>query len=123
MPSGERKHTYIYGLADPDDLAIRYIGQSLDPITRVSQHLFDYPEHIQNPKYIWITGLKQKGKRPVLMVFERVRIEDAQKIETEYIEKFKETIYNTRKEVRFIPANTNRRFLNKHSSNKQKESL
>lgn len=111
MPKGEHKNTYIYGLVDPDDFKIRYIGQSVDPIHRLGGHLAECLEHMDTPKHNWFKELIKSKKRPYIMIFERVSLKNAQVKETEYISRFSKTVFNTHKEVKFMPANTNKKYV------------
>ena len=113
MPKGEHKHTYIYGLIDPEELILRYVGQTVNPMARLSQHLGDN-NWIGSDKHDWINSLLEKGIRPFIIIFERVKIEDAPRIETEYIEKYKDTIFNTFKRIHHQIANTNKKRKQNH---------
>jgi hypothetical protein len=62
--SGRRK-TYIYGLVDPDDKVIKYVGKTKNPKQRYMLHLLDKEK---SPKTDWIKNLKQKNKFPVFQI-------------------------------------------------------
>ena len=115
MPSGEHKYTYIYGLVDPEDLILKYIGQSVNPIARLSQHFGDN-NWIPSGKHDWMNNLLHKKVRPYIIILERVRIQDAPERETEYIKIFKETIFNTFERVVFPVKGVNRDYLKSYRS-------
>jgi hypothetical protein len=112
-------HTYIYGLLDPEDLIIKYIGQTVNPIARLGQHLKDNNWLISN-KHDWINKLLSKGTKPYILIFERVVLENASMRETEFINKFKDTIFNTFKEINHPVVNTNRSFKKGACDHKRK---
>lgn len=87
------KPIYVYGLIDPTDNKIKYIGQTRNVIKRWSEHYGDIPF---NKKGDWIRKLKSRGIRPYLIVLKTVRFPDRHKAENYYIKEFQETILNTR---------------------------
>jgi hypothetical protein len=61
--------SYIYGLKDPRDGLVYYVGKSNDPDTRLIQHL----EKRSNPhKIAWIESLEAEGLTPELVILETV---------------------------------------------------
>ena len=62
--------TYIYGLVDPRDGEIYYIGKSDDPKRRLVEHIGD----VHNKrKRQWIEELDVSGLRPIVIVLEKVK--------------------------------------------------
>lgn len=60
---------YIYGLVDPRDKRVRYIGKTNSLKRRLEQHVSN--DDASNPrKQRWIAGLKEKGLRPEMIVVE-----------------------------------------------------
>lgn len=55
----------IYGLVDPRNNTIRYIGQAIDYNRRFSQHLSDSAD---TPKVKWISELKDSGLKPSIII-------------------------------------------------------
>lgn len=60
---------YIYGLIDPTNQAISYIGRSSDPTERWSSHIDD---EVDTAKTRWLRKLKASGIHPVVVVLEKV---------------------------------------------------
>ncbi len=61
----------IYVLKDPDSKEIRYVGKTIDPKRRLSQHIKDSQRrtaHVQ----CWILSLLSQGKNPVIEVIDEV---------------------------------------------------
>ena len=61
--------TYIYGLVDPRDGHIRYVGKSDDPEKRLTLHLI---ERRKSHKFNWIRLLKNMGLTPALIILAKV---------------------------------------------------
>ena len=74
--------TYIYGLKDPRDGEIYYVGKSNDPRARLSSHLKD---NINADKVAWIDGLLALNLRPELVVLENVNADKWQAAERRWI--------------------------------------
>lgn len=65
----------IYGLSDPDTGVIQYIGQTVNLKRRITQHVSEAEKFAKQkgyPKDRWISKLKRNGKRPSVLVIERV---------------------------------------------------
>jgi group I intron endonuclease len=78
--------TSIYSLNDPITLEIRYIGQTIDMVTRLYGHIND--KH-KTHKVNWIKSLKNKGLKPTINLIQEVPNEEASKWEIFYISFFK----------------------------------
>lgn len=65
------KIAYIYGLKDPRDGQIYYVGKSNKPRQRLSQHLGR--EDCNKYKKAWLTDLKRNGLRPNLVILEETK--------------------------------------------------
>ena len=63
------KPVYIYALRDPRSLLIRYIGKSIRPRERVSNHLQDRSVTYRTN---WLRSLRTKKLRPLLEILEEV---------------------------------------------------
>lgn len=61
---------YIYGLKDPRDNAIRYIGKSTKPAQRLRAHLKDRTINVQKAE--WIDELQKLGLKPELAILQEV---------------------------------------------------
>lgn len=63
------KPVYIYALTDPITEEIRYIGKSIRPIERLSNHC---NEKSNCHRSHWIQSLKAKGLKPGMVILERI---------------------------------------------------
>jgi hypothetical protein len=65
------KTTYIYGLIDPRDNQVKYVGKSNNPKTRLLSHRrWWFDRH--NPKGQWIKELKEHGLNPSCTILAEV---------------------------------------------------
>jgi len=80
-----RQTTYIYGLKDPRDGKIYYVGKSNNPKYRLYQHVQD--KSINQLKISWIENLLNDGLEPELVILQEVKIEEWPECEIEWIEK------------------------------------
>lgn len=70
---------FIYGLRDPRDKQIFYVGKTNDPKTRLAEHILEAGDTSKN---IWIRSLKLRGLSPELVILEETteeRWSDAEK--------------------------------------------
>lgn len=82
MIADEHEQAYIYALCDPDSGDVRYVGQTLTPEKRLSEHLTDkYPCR----KTKWIAELRVTGKRPVMRILTTCAPGDRFRVETEWL--------------------------------------
>lgn len=66
--------TFIYTLADPDTLEVRYVGKANDPAKRLRNHL-SHCSIGRTYSARWLCKLVDEGKKPVLQVLEEVDTE------------------------------------------------
>lgn len=59
---------YLYGLTDPRNSKIRYIGITKHPLTRFSEHLHTKTNYKKDG---WINDLKRVGLRPGIVILDR----------------------------------------------------
>ena len=78
---------YIYTLTDPRDGAIRYVGETLNPIMRLRLHIAQFKTG--RAKDQWIKELEQEKLRPVMNIVEEVPVADAKTKEREWIVKLR----------------------------------
>jgi hypothetical protein len=78
-------HTYIYGLKCPLSGKIRYIGKSNKPKNRLPAHLAMSKADVNKHKKHWIRKVLSLGKKPKLVIIEKVRYEDWQEAERKWI--------------------------------------
>lgn len=86
MANENRTH-YIYGLTDPRDGKIRYVGITINPVQRFTNHLGgrstvwdseklvypEYPEGRGCLKARWLRDLYDRGLRPGMMKLDEAR--------------------------------------------------
>lgn len=62
------KPHHVYHLVDPETRAVRYVGKSANPKSRLRQHI-DESQRAQNTeKKRWIRGLIDRGLSPALVI-------------------------------------------------------
>lgn len=74
---------YIYGLKDPRDNAIHYVGKSTRPKRRLEQHLADISTN--KDRVDWLRDLQAAGSEPELTILEKSNDEDWQEAECKWI--------------------------------------
>ncbi len=75
--------TYIYGLRDPRDGLIHYVGKSNSPRSRLLQHIED--KDTNKRKAVWIDDLATAGLKPDLVILEAVSLSEWQQAERTWI--------------------------------------
>lgn len=78
--------TFIYGLVDPRDNQIKYIGKSNNPKGRLATH---YCDKRPNAKLNWLLKLKTFGLKPEIIILDEVTIDDWHYWEQWWYEYFK----------------------------------
>lgn len=89
----------IYGLIDPVDGKIKYVGATTKKVSdRSRQHIHEAVNgrKSKNPKNKWIYGLKQKGLEPVPCLLQRCEEGNWKKAERKFIAMF-DTLLNIEK--------------------------
>lgn len=77
---------YIYGLVDPTNNEIRYIGKTVNPKNRLSGHITESKKlNITHYRAKWIRKLTSIGFRPEIKFLRVCSLDDFEKYETEYI--------------------------------------
>jgi len=66
-----KNRVYIYGLAEPKSLLVRYVGKSSNPKRRFIEHVGGSNRSSARVSH-WVNGLARKGERPRLLIFLRV---------------------------------------------------
>lgn len=67
----------IYGLIDPDNSCLRYIGKTHKrKEMRLEEHISKAIEGNTRDVYDWIRGLLSKGMKPIICILERISPED-----------------------------------------------
>jgi hypothetical protein len=76
---------HIYGLLDPRDQQLRYVGKTLHPSRRLREHLRQLDD---TPRGAWLLELTTSGFKPKLIVFSEVSKADASEEEKETIRRY-----------------------------------
>jgi hypothetical protein len=79
---------YIYALLDPRDNEVRYIGKTINPTKRLSEHLADSKREY-NYRSMWIKSLLKENLKPLIKFLKVCPLSDFVKYETEYIKLYK----------------------------------
>lgn len=79
--------TFIYALVDPETNQVCYVGKANDPQYRYKGHL---REKNNAPKARWISGLKERGLKPLLNIVEEVPFAQWQEREMYWISYYHE---------------------------------
>lgn len=66
-----RKPVIIYGLADPRDEKIRYVGKTDDPVVRLRLHIWEASRN-DTRKSLWLRTLAGDGIKPAMITLEVV---------------------------------------------------
>lgn len=82
MDSINSKQNYVYELIDPRTNEIRYIGQTVNPELRVSQHKNDHSGRCYR---LWLNELLSEGYEPIIKLIEVLVDEDGYMAETNHI--------------------------------------
>lgn len=72
---------HIYGLVDPRDREIKYVGQTISPDRRLKQHIADTGSG--TPKSDWINEMGDR--KPLMVILDTVAQEDAHAVENWWI--------------------------------------
>jgi hypothetical protein len=93
--------SWIYVLIDPRTGDIRYVGRTVRPKRRLSQHLA-MRDRDQAPRAVWIRSLVRQGYLPLLEVVQAVPVDFCAEAEAYWIDHFRSlgcALLNKHKEV------------------------
>lgn len=62
-----RKHS-VYHLVDPNTSKVRYVGNSVSPVSRLRAHVKESQEKQNTDKKKWIKSLLDRGQMPCLVI-------------------------------------------------------
>ena len=103
----------VYALVDPRDSTVRYIGQTMAPVARLSCHLSNVSSTAEERRD-WMAELLASGSRPVMVTLERCSVEESASRESYWISFYRSRgrLYNaehaaTRVNNRFKPRPRN----------------
>jgi hypothetical protein len=112
---------YIYGLVDPRDNKIRYIGKTKYPKHRLSGHITESKNiKIINYRIKWIRKLISIGLKPNIIFLKVCSISDFIKYETEYIKLYSNNSLTNSDETGQGNTNRKREVLIRQSENSGK---
>lgn len=79
--------TFIYGLFDPRDCRLRYIGKSNNPQKRLKQHIKEANDKKKRNRYVanWIRQLLSENLEPSIEILEEVSIDSWEEAESAWI--------------------------------------
>src|SRR3990167_1575016 len=80
--------TFIYGLIDPHDHRLRYIGKADDPKGRLRRHMRELDNTRRGN---WLSGLKAQGLKPDIQIIQEVSKDDWQVREQFWIKSYRAT--------------------------------
>lgn len=81
---------YIYGLFDPRNLELRYIGRASNPRNRLYRHVHEAKVSTITHKNAWIRGLLNNRLYPAIEVLEECTEENWQEVEQAWIAEARE---------------------------------
>ncbi len=77
----------IYGLIDPDDGVVKYVGSTTNAGHRYREHL-QMPRRANAHLNTWIKSLIDKNKKPMFVFIDLCNKEEREQIEYKWIEHF-----------------------------------
>ena len=113
---------YIYGLVDPRNNKIRYVGKTINPKNRLIEHISESKKlNLVNYRLKWIRKLTSLGLEPNMIILRSCSIEDYEKYETEYIKIYSENILTNSDETGQGNKKRKRDVLDRQSENSGKK--
>lgn len=79
--------TYIYVLRDPDTNAVRYVGKSVWPESRLYSHKFSIGLD-KNPRLLWFKAMAEQGKSPAMEIVETTTRRESKAAEIRWIKHY-----------------------------------
>jgi hypothetical protein len=87
-PRTIRLGVYIYGLVDPRTQEVRYVGASVQPWRRRSEHLWEARSTSTTPKAVWLRDLLEAGLEPELRILAQTTRAAWREVEEAWIDRF-----------------------------------
>jgi hypothetical protein len=113
---------YIYGLVDPRNNEIRYIGKTKNPKSRLSGHITESKDiKVVNYRIKWIRKLISLGLKPKIVFLKICSISNFVKYETEYIKLYSSGRLTNSDETGQGNTNRKREVLNRQSENSSRK--
>jgi hypothetical protein len=79
---------YIYALIDPIDTSVRYIGKTVTPNKRLSEHISEC-KNVRHRRANWINSLLIKNIKPEMIILKICPLSEFEKYESEFIKFYK----------------------------------
>ena len=112
------KLAYIYGLIDPRNNEIRYIGKTINPKNRLSEHITESRKlNIIHYRAKWIRKLTRLELKPKITFLRVCSLDEFEKYETEYIKIYSNNILTNSDETGSGNKNRKREVLDRQSEN------
>jgi len=113
---------YIYGLIDPRNNEIRYIGKTKNPKSRLSGHITESKDiEVVNYRIKWIRKLISLDLKPNIVFLKVCSVNDFVKYETEYIKIYSNNRLANSDETGQGNTNRKREVLDRQSENSGKK--
>jgi hypothetical protein len=110
---------YIYGLIDPRNDEIRYIGKTINPKSRLIGHINESKDvKVVNYRVKWLRKLTKLGLRPEIVFLKTCPSNEYEKYETEYIKLYSSNKLTNSDETGQGNKNRKREVLNRQSENR-----
>ena len=111
--------SYIYGLIDPRNDEIRYIGKTVNSKTRLSGHITESKDiEVVNYRVKWIRKLISLGLKPKIIFLRTCSSHEYEKYETEYIKIYSNNRLTNSDETGQGNINRKREVLDRQSENR-----
>ena len=89
---------FVYGLRDPRDGSIRYVGRTRYPKQRLNSHCgaSEYFIKRRSAKSKWVRRLRRRGLKPEMVILERCVKDRRVEVEAKWIQHYRTTgkLYN-----------------------------
>lgn len=82
---------YVYGLFDPAEQVIRYVGQSYKPRVRLSTHQTLNDKNRNTPPKQWIAAMLQEGRYPCMIILQACSLDDVLFAEFDWYQRLEAT--------------------------------
>ena len=86
-------NVYIYGLKDPRDCQIKYIGKTINIDRRYKEHIQTHRNR-KSKKNSWIINLIKNGLEPIMEIIEECNLDNWEEREIFWISYYKELGFN-----------------------------
>lgn len=113
---------YIYGLIDPRNNEIRYIGKTINPKNRLSGHITESKDiNVVNYRAKWLRKLTKLGLKAEITFLKTCSSDEYEKYETEFIKIYSNNRLTNSDETGQGSKNRKREVLDRQSENSGKK--